>query len=241
MSVIYEPSGKAREYSELACNIFTGCLHKCKYCYCPAIMWKSLDEWAAKPGPRKDVVRLFKREAEKMAGDKREILFSFMCDPFQNDESAMIMDEIMSIADACDLNINILTKNPDKTRFAWPLMKRRGWRLGSTICFVSEKMREEWEPGAPSILSRMDAITDAHEFGVKTWLSIEPVIDPDEALRVMREMRGRVDKWKVGKLNHDKATEQLVDWCDFLTRAALALTGQSVYWKKDLIAAANSV
>ena len=30
---IYEPSGRAREYGELAVNIYTGCNHGCSYCY----------------------------------------------------------------------------------------------------------------------------------------------------------------------------------------------------------------
>ena len=49
MSIIYEPRGKAREYSELAANLYTGCSHGCRYCYCPAILRKKIDEWAANP------------------------------------------------------------------------------------------------------------------------------------------------------------------------------------------------
>ena len=33
MNVIYEPKGRAREYSELACNLYRGCTHGCRYCY----------------------------------------------------------------------------------------------------------------------------------------------------------------------------------------------------------------
>ena len=33
MSVIYEPKGKAREYSPLALNLYLECQHGCKYCY----------------------------------------------------------------------------------------------------------------------------------------------------------------------------------------------------------------
>ena len=31
--IIYEPSGPAREYSSLACNIYKGCQHGCVYCF----------------------------------------------------------------------------------------------------------------------------------------------------------------------------------------------------------------
>lgn len=30
---IYEPKGKAREYAELALEVYKTCSHMCKYCY----------------------------------------------------------------------------------------------------------------------------------------------------------------------------------------------------------------
>lgn len=30
---IYEPRGAAREYAELALNVYEGCTHQCAYCY----------------------------------------------------------------------------------------------------------------------------------------------------------------------------------------------------------------
>lgn len=38
MNVVYEPRGRAREYSELAYNLYRGCTHGCRYCYAPACM-----------------------------------------------------------------------------------------------------------------------------------------------------------------------------------------------------------
>ena len=38
MGYIYEPKGRAREYGELALNLYSGCRHGCKYCYVPAVL-----------------------------------------------------------------------------------------------------------------------------------------------------------------------------------------------------------
>ena len=38
MSKIYEPRGRAREYSPFALNCFKGCDHGCQYCYVPRMM-----------------------------------------------------------------------------------------------------------------------------------------------------------------------------------------------------------
>ncbi|MFZ5453843.1 MAG: hypothetical protein ACOZF2_18480 [Thermodesulfobacteriota bacterium] len=35
MAIIYEPRGKAREYSPLAANLYRGYAHACVYCFAP--------------------------------------------------------------------------------------------------------------------------------------------------------------------------------------------------------------
>ena len=38
MKPIYEPKGKAKEYGDYAINIYTGCPHKCFYCFSPNVL-----------------------------------------------------------------------------------------------------------------------------------------------------------------------------------------------------------
>ena len=75
--------------------------------------------------------------------------------------------------------------------------------------------------------------------GIYTWVSVEPVIDPNEALSVMRALLDCVDLWKVGKLNHFKEAESRVDWRQFLIDTQKTLVGKNVYIKKDLLAYAT--
>ena len=98
MSIIYEPRGKAREYSDLAVNLYTGCSHACRYCYCPAILRKTIDAWAFDPQPRKGILRDLERDAKKLRGDPREILLSFMSDPYHSDEAARLTREALASA-----------------------------------------------------------------------------------------------------------------------------------------------
>ena len=42
MKPIYEPKGKAKEYGDLAINIYTGCPHNCFYCFAPNVLHKDL-------------------------------------------------------------------------------------------------------------------------------------------------------------------------------------------------------
>ena len=234
--LIYEPKGRAREYSPLACNLFTGCIHSCKYCYSPNVLHQTTDDYNSGIKIKDNVVEKFKKDAKKFQGDKRDILFSFFSDVYQNKESAELMREVLLICEEYDLRVQILTKAGGRAVRDFDIIKRNNWKFGSTICFLDEKLREEWEPGAPSIQSRLDAVKEAHGRGIFTWISIEPVVCALEALKVMDELMGYVDLWKVGKLNHFPKIEAEIGWKKFLMEAMAKLNGERTIFKNDLIA-----
>ena len=242
MQAIYEPAGKAAEYSPLACNLFSGCSHRCKYCYCPGIRRQSLDQWAANPQPRAGILAALRKDAAKLRGDPRPILFCFMSDPYQRPEAAALTQAALRICAEHDLTAQVLTKNPMaamREDGMDRLLRRPGWMLGSTICFRSEDLAEHWEPGAPAIASRIAGIRVAHALGVSTWVSVEPVVDPAEALRVIRDLTDVVDYWKIGKLNHFQALERAIDWSAFRTDVEdllLSVAPGRYYLKRDLAA-----
>ena len=234
MSIIYEPKGKALEYSPLAINLYNGCDHACKYCYCPGIFRKTLENWSKESAPRKNIIAQLEKSAAKYANDPREILFSFTSDPYQNDAAAKLTREALLICEKHNLRCQVLTKNGMAATKDFDIIKRNNWKFGSTIIFKSESLREEWEPGAPSIESRIEAVKIAHSMGIYTWVSIEPVVDTVEALLIIEELKPYVSFWKVGKINHFPTVEKTIDWHKFLVDAESALAGSSFYIKKDL-------
>ena len=234
MPIIYEPRGKAKEYSDLAVNLYTGCSHGCRYCYCPAILRKKIDEWSANPTPRKDILRLLEKDAQKMKGEPREILLSFMSDPYHSDHAAALTREALLILEKYELRVQILTKGGLRSMQDFDILARNHWKYGATIIFSDDEMRKEWEPHAAPIQERMEAVRTAHRQGIDTWVSIEPVVAPAQALEVMRQLKGSVDLWKVGKLNHCKELEAAIDWAGFLIDTEMLLEGENVLIKKDL-------
>ena len=237
MSVIYSPKGKAREYSELACNLYSGCSHKCKYCYCPSIRRMSLEKWSLNPKPRENIIKKLANEAGKLYGLDKDILFCFMSDPYQSEESAMITNKALTI---CQKNhfkkVQVLTKGGMRAVGDLELFKNNEqWKFGSTIIFKDEKLREYWEPGAPSIESRYEAVKIFKKNNIFTWISMEPVIDPDQALAVINDLLPYVDLWKIGKINYFRKIEDKIDWCKFLKDVRKILKGKNYYIKKDLL------
>ena len=83
--LIYEPKGRAREYAALACNVYSGCDHRCTYCYAPSATRRNRDNFAIS-STRPDFIRKLKREAKQRWLDctTERILLSFTCDPYQH-------------------------------------------------------------------------------------------------------------------------------------------------------------
>lgn len=241
MSIIYEPKGPAREYSELAANLYKGCPHGCGYCYVPGIPpWKF-----KKPNPRQlchacreprpDVLKQLERDCRRFRGDPRDILLSFTCDPYCHGMDNSLTREALLIMEQHDLRVQVLSKGGMAAAGDFDILARNGWKFASTLLFTSDDLRQRWEPGAAPVESRMEAIRLARSMGIETWMSMEPVIDPVEAIAVIEALKGDVDLWKVGKLNHMPAVEAQVDWAQFLRDARAALEGQQYIIKVDLL------
>ena len=243
MHVIYEPKGRAREYSPLACNLYMGCTHGCKYCYAPACMHKQPEEWHARARVRADnVLELFEKDVKKLeaANDMRRVLFCFLCDPYQPLEADLhVTRRGIAIAAKHGVKVDILTKgDASLIEQDLDLMAESDTHLGITLSFSKDSSRTEWEPMASTVQSRLRILRKAHEKGIYTWVSMEPVIIPSEALEVIRIAHQYVDFWKIGKLNHNKAVESRIDWPKFRDDAvslldSLGLNGR-YYVKEDL-------
>lgn len=238
MNVVYEPKGRAREYSELACNLYRGCTHGCRYCYAPACMRTTGEKWHAMAEPRPNVIELFEKDAQKLKGDERRILFCFLSDPYQPGErTERLTRQALQIVIKYGLNSQVLTKGcADLIQEDLSLMKDARTQLGITLCFTDDAIRKEWEPGASTVNDRLTILKDAYKAGIFTWVSLEPVIDPLQALEVIRKAHKYVRFWKVGKLNHMKAIEQTVDWGKFLddVEKLLIKYDAQYYIKNDL-------
>ena len=246
MRVIYEPRGRAKEYSELACNWYIGCVHGCRYCFAPSCMRKTAEAWQTEVPLRANVVELFRKDAEEMQAnrDSRPILFSFLGDPYQPiEERYRITRKILRIVAKFNLRSKILTKGAyDLVSQDFSLIKRAKTEFGVTICFVDDNLRQEWEPNAAPVADRFRLLEEAHRRKIPTWVSLEPVIDPDQALSVIREASPYVDFWKVGKLNHMKDIEKKVDWRKFYFDVVSLLDSLNAkyYIKKDLVKYAST-
>jgi DNA repair photolyase len=244
MPLIYEPAGRAREYAALACNPYAGCDHACIYCYAPSATFKERPDFSISK-PRKNFDALLEKEAAQLSrlGKHGQVLLSFTCDPYQHlDVKEQTTRKTIVTLHRHGFRTCTLTKGGTRALRDIDLF-RPGDAFATTLTFTGDDDRWlEWEPRAASPADRIYAISAFHQTGIPTWVSLEPVIDPQESLELIRRTHNFVDLFKVGKMNYHPIAK-MIDWRSFGCSAIQLLEslGYRRQTNPDAVKSANSV
>jgi hypothetical protein len=74
-----------------------------------------------------------------------------------------------------------------------------------TLTFRDPALSRAWEPGAALPEERLLSLAEAHQSGIKTWVSCEPIISLTDTLALIQSAEPHTDKFMVGKWNHTDA------------------------------------
>lgn len=229
---IYEPRGPAYEYCHIAVGIYTGCPHRCSYCYVPGNLRIPRETFHADVRPRAlhglGIVDAVARQLSKPKyhGKGLKIMLSFTCDPYPLGHDSTATREVIKAIKDSGNHVSILTKGDQTARRDFDLLD------SNDLFGVSWTGGGDCEPGAAPHWIRQDNLAVAKIRGIRTWISCEPVIDPEWIYTAIAHM-DFVDIWRIGKLNHRRSN---IDWGKF-GRTAQALCrkhGREFYIKDDL-------
>jgi DNA repair photolyase len=213
MSLIYEPAGRAREYAALACNVYRGCDHACTYCYAPSATQRTRKAFELS-SPRTDFQKTLEREAAALSKTNaagKQVLLSFTCDPYQAlDVTEQTTRRTIQTLHAHGFGVCTLTKGGQRALRDLDLFGPRD-AFATSLTLLDPVASRAWEPGAALPDERIDTIRQFHAAGVTTWVSLEPVLDPTAALKIIRLTQTFVDLYKIGKLNHHSHA-QTINW-----------------------------
>jgi DNA repair photolyase len=235
LKAIYKPRGRAKEYSEYALTIYTGCDFGCKYCFVPNVLNLDRENFHEELLERDNFLENVEKDCIKLEGLKERVLLCFTCDPYNSlDLKTETTRKVLELFKKYNINFHILTKGGSRAKRDFDLYKP-GDAFASTLTFVDDNKSKEWEPNAPLASDRIQTIKLAHSLGIETWVSLEPVVDPEESLKIIELTHEYVDLYKVGTLNYMEL-ENEIDWKDFGTRAIALLEkyGKNYYIKNDL-------
>lgn len=223
MKPIYEPKGKAKEYGDLAINIYTGCPHRCFYCFAPNVLRRDKERFHSEVHPRENIVEETIKQLHREGITGKLIHLCFTCDPYPTGYDTTPTRQIIQAIKESGNRVQILTKG-DGSRDL-DLLDENDW-YGITLDGIGNGRDPLWK-------ARVDALAEAHSRGIKTWVSFEPVTDEREFFINLHLVAPFVNKVKIGKLNYHPSD---IDWAEF-GRAAEALCqklGIDYYIKESL-------
>lgn len=231
MNSIYKSKGAAAEYGDYAVNIYTGCPHRCYYCFAPNVLHREREVFHSCVEPRKGIVAELRRKLEREGITGKLVHLCFTCDPYPTSYDTTPTREVIKALKEYGNHVQILTKGDGSRDF--DLLDSEDW-YGVTLscgCIQSTKL----EPGAITTDLRVKSLEDAKNLGIQTWISFEPVLNAEDVLDCIVGVCSFVDKVKIGKLNYHPLD---INWAQFGREAeALCKSLGLDYYIKDSLRA----
>lgn len=243
-SVIYEPRGRAKEYSNLACNLFNGCEHGCVYCYAPACLRQTKIDFHNKVTVRANILKNVQKDLDKMfplpdmftpaKENTEKVLLCFTSDPYQGtSDFNEITRDVLKLFKRHQVPFQILTKGGMKAVRDFDLYGKND-AFACTLTLGDNAQSLQFEPNAALPDERIQALQTAHDQGIETWVSFEPVLDANSVYGLFDKTKDFVDLYKIGTCSGPYSSVK--NWSRFGHNiiALMENNNNAYYLKKDL-------
>lgn len=182
-------------------NPYTGCQHRCVYCY--ARFMKRFTGHKESWGQFVDIKvnaqsMLYQEIVRKPPG---RVWISGVCDPYQYIELKYeLTRKCLEVLIQHNWPIRIQTKSDLVLRDIALFQCAKDIEVGLSITTGNDSIRKLFEPNAPSIKARVNALEKLHSAGIKTFAMIAPMLPSNEKLSDMLE--GSVDYILIDRMNY---------------------------------------
>jgi len=134
------------------------------------------------------------------------VWISGVCDPYQPLEKRyMLTKRCLDILVENGWPFTVQTKSSLVLRDIDILKRSNDVEVGFTITTADDKIRKIFEPGAPPLKKRIEALAKLHSEGIRTFAMIAPILPGAEGL--VGALKGKVEYVILDRLNYHYA-----DW-----------------------------
>lgn len=233
---IYSPKGQAGEYAVLSANPYRGCSHKCAYCYVPQILRMDRNEFYKGAFPRENFLCKLEKDAIKYKDNniREQVMLSFTTDPYHPLDNSLTRQTILKLQ-TYGLGVCTLTKGGSRALRDISLFRSDRDAFASTLTSLNDDFSKKWESGASLPNDRIETLKKFSEKGIYTWVSLEPTLDCDASIEIIKQTYQFVNLYKIGRVNYLPMTKT-TDWKDYTLRIIDICQKLNVehYIKKDL-------
>ena len=191
---------------DYALNAFVGCQHNCRYCYARFMkrFTGHAEPWGSFVDVKVNAPELLAREV--LRKKRGRVWVSGVCDAYQElERKYQVTRRCLEILVDHGWPVTVQTKSPLVLRDLEILKRSAEAEVGFTVTTADERVRLIFEPGAPPIARRIEAMGALHAAGIATFVMVAPLLPGAEGLADL--LRGRVDRALIDRYNYHYA-----DW-----------------------------
>jgi len=185
-------------------NPYTGCQHGCSYCYARFMKRVTGHEepWGAFVDVKVNAPDLLRVEIPKKR--RGRVWVSGVCDPYQPlEKKYRLTRQCLQILARHEWPVIIQTRSPLVLRDMDIIQPAREFEVGLSVTTADDRIRKIFEPDAPPIPDRIQALEDLHNAGIRTYAMVAPVLPGAEGLAGL--LNGKVDYVMVDRMNYHYA------------------------------------
>jgi len=186
---------------DYAVNPYIGCQHSCVYCYARFIrrFTGHKEPWGEFVDVKINALALLKHEIDKRPPGR--VWVSGVCDPYQPLESKHeLTRKCLETLVEYGWPITVQTKSPLVLRDIDLLRRSDKIEVGLSVTSADDGIRKLFEPGAPSIKERIEALEELHLANIRTYGMIAPMLPGAEELA--DQLSGKVDYVLIDRMNY---------------------------------------
>ena len=182
-------------------NPYAGCAHSCSYCYA-----RFMKRFTGHKEPWGEFVDVKINAPEVLATEIRKkmpgrVWVSGVCDPYQPVEARYrLTRRCIEIITGSGWPLVVQTRSPLVVRDVDILASVPDVEVGMSVTTADDGVRKLFEPKAPAIAARIDALSQLHRAGVKTFAMIAPLLPGAEELPGL--LLGAVDHVLIDRMNY---------------------------------------
>lgn len=182
-------------------NPYVGCQHACSYCYA-----RFMKRFTGHPEPWGEFVDVKINAPDLLAKEikkkkKGTVWVSGVCDPYQPlEKKYQLTRKCLEILAQHDWPVAIQTRSPLVVRDMDIFRKMKNIEVGLSITTANDDIRKIFEPKAPPVGERLNAVGLLHQNGIRTYVMIAPILP--EAENLVNLLAGKVDYIIIDRMNY---------------------------------------